>query len=102
MNKPQIDNRQIDICIPRVDKTTTKNQIFEYFKQLKIGYITKIIENPLKNEPTGKRILIKIDWNKTPKSTYIQNRLAENKPICMTYQFPFYWKLVANKPAIPQ
>ena len=93
-----ISKNPIEICIPRVDKTITKNQIFEFFKKLKIGYIIKIIENPLKNEPTGKRILIRIDWNNTEKSINIQNRLKKCEPVQLVYQFPFYWKLVANQP----
>lgn len=88
----------IEICIPRVDNTINKTQIFEFFKKLKIGYIIKIIENPLKNEPTGKRVLIKIDWNNSKNSIYLQERLKTNQPINMVYSFPFYWKLVANQP----
>ena len=88
----------IEICIPRVDNTITKIQIFEFFKKLKIGHIKKIIENPLKNEMTGKRVLLRIDWNNTEKSINIQKRLRENKPVQLVYQFPFYWKLVANQP----
>jgi hypothetical protein len=88
----------IEICIPRVDKTIPKIKIFEFFKKLKIGYIIKIIENPLKNEPTGKRVLIRLDWNNSEKSINIQTRLKENKPVQLVYQFPFYWKLVANQP----
>jgi hypothetical protein len=88
----------IEICIPRVDNTITKTQIFEFFKKLKIGYIIKIIENPLKNEPNGKRVLIKIDWNNSKNSIYIQERLKQNQPIQVVYKFPFYWKLVANQP----
>jgi signal transduction histidine kinase len=93
-----ISKTPIEICIPRVDKTITKTQIFEFFKKLKIGYIIKIIENPLKNEPTGKRILIRIDWNNSEKSINIQDRLIKNEPVQLVYQFPFYWKLVANQP----
>jgi hypothetical protein len=88
----------IEICIPRVDNTINKTQIFEFFKKLKIGYIIKIIENPLKNEPTGKRVLIKIDWNNSKNSIYLQERLKTNQPVNMVYSFPFYWKLVANQP----
>lgn len=93
-----MNSKTIEICIPRVDKIITKTQIFEFFKKLKIGYIKKIIENPLKNESTGKRILIKIDWNNSEKSINIQDRLKKSEPVNFVYQFPFYWKLVANQP----
>jgi hypothetical protein len=100
-NNQQNNQQKIDICIPRVDKTITKLQVIEYFKKLKIGYITNIIENPLKREPTGKRIVIKVNWNNTPTAIYMQTQLSTNQPLFMTYQFPFYWRLVENKPLIP-
>ena len=87
----------IEICIPRVENTVTRNQIFDTFKKMKIGYITKIIENPLRNQPTGRRIVIKVDWN--TKSQFAQNlhdNLKNNKPVNLVYKFPLYWKLVAN------
>lgn len=94
MNKEQ----PIEICIPRVENNITIHQIFEVFKNLKIGYITKIIENPLRAEPTTyKRIVIKLYWDNTkPLANYMQDRLKNNKPIQLVYNMPFYWKLVAN------
>jgi hypothetical protein len=95
MNKQEIP---IEICIPRVENSVTIHQIFNIFKKIKIGYISKIIENPLRLEPNCKRIVIKIHWDNTkPLAIYMQDRLKNNKPIQIVYDMPFYWKLVANQ-----
>ena len=49
----------LTLCIPRVDAETDKQQVFNVFKSLRIGYIGHINEIPLKHDTTAKRIVIK-------------------------------------------
>jgi hypothetical protein len=80
------------ICIPRVDNNISKQQIFETICALRIGYIDKITEIPLKNDETGKRIIIKFKtWVENEKSRLILNRFQENKDIKIVYNNPWYW-----------
>jgi len=63
---------------------------------LRIGFIDKISEIPLKNDETGKRIVIKFrSWVETPLSNKIKDRLDSNKDIKIVYDNPWYW--VATK-----
>jgi len=91
--------KPIEICIPRVSNTITRTQIFDIFKKMKIGYIQKIIENPLKSNTNFKRIIIKINWDNTQAlAIELQEKLKNNKPINIVYDMPWYWKVVANNP----
>jgi hypothetical protein len=87
------------LCIPRIEASITKDYIFNVFSKLKIGYIEKIIEIPLKNDPKHKRIIIKIIWSEiNPKSIEIQNRLTNQETIKVVHNMPWYWKIVAANP----
>jgi len=80
------------ICIPRVDNIIPKQIIFEKICDLRIGYIEKIIEVPLKNDETGKRVIIKFKtWVENKTSNQIINRFADKKDIKIVYNDPWYW-----------
>jgi len=84
------------VCIPRMDITVTKEYIFKIFSKLKIGYIERIIEIPLRNDSKHKRIIIKFRWNEmNPKSKDIKSRLEKNETIKVVHNMPWYWKMVA-------
>lgn len=86
----------LTLCIPRVDANIKKQQIFEAFSALRIGFIDRIIEIPLKSDNTGKRVLIKFrTWVETPVSRNIMERLDAGKDIKLVYSNPWYW--VVNK-----
>ena len=86
----------LTLCIPRVDATIKKQQIFEAFSALRIGFIDRIIEIPLKSDNTGKRVLVKFrTWVETPVSKNILERLDAGKDIKLVYSNPWYW--VVNK-----
>ena len=88
----QHNKTNITICIPRVDNTIPKQQIFEKICALRIGFIEKIIEIPLKNDETGKRIIIKFKtWVEIEISNQILCRFNENKDIKIVYNDPWYW-----------
>jgi hypothetical protein len=91
-NKMQHKKTDLTLCIPRVEMTIKKQQIFEAFSALKIGFIDRITEIPLRNDDTGKRILIKFrTWVETPTSIKIMARLDAGKDIKLVYSNPWYW-----------
>lgn len=97
-NTPKNIHKPTDLtlCIPRVDNSIPRSQIFSTFCNLKIGFIDKIFEIPLKNDENGKRIIIKFrTWVSNPISDAIMERLNANKDIKIMYNNPWYW--VVNK-----
>ena len=84
----------MNLCIPRIKSNTTKEYIKKKLCNLQFfGKIEKIIEIPLKNDPTYKRILIKIIWNTNEPSKNFQERLRNTGSINYVYDFPWYWKI---------
>lgn len=80
------------ICIPRVDNAIPKQKIFETICSLRIGFIERIIETPLKHDETGKRVIIKFKtWVDNETSKRITQRFQDNKDIKIVYDFPWYW-----------
>jgi hypothetical protein len=73
-----------------------KQKIFEVFGALKVGFIDKITEIPLRNDDTGKRVVIKFrTWVDTPLSKRIMTRLDSGNDIKIVYDNPWFW--VVNK-----
>jgi hypothetical protein len=88
----QHNKTDIAICIPRVDVSISKQEIFEKIRSLRIGFIEKIIEIPVKNDETSKRVIIKFKtWVENEISNRIINRFKENKDIKIIYNDPWYW-----------
>ena len=88
----QHNKTNITICIPRVDATICKQEIFERIRALRVGFIEKIIEIPLKNDETAKRVIVKFKtWVENDLSNKILSRFAENKDIKIVYNDPWYW-----------
>ena len=82
------------ICIPRVESTISKEYIYNTLMNLQIGNIEKIIEIPLRNDPTHKRIIIKLNWNKNSSSLNMQKILRTLGSVKLVYDMPWYWKIV--------
>ena len=82
------------LCIPRISIDVPKEYIFNTLKGLNIGYITKLTEIPLKNDPSQKRIMIKICYNTEENSKEIHKQLTDNGSIKLVYDMPWYWKIV--------
>lgn len=91
--------RPFEICIPRVENKISRDEIFRTICKLKIGYIEKFVEIPLKTDENFKRILTKIRLNDSPQAIYIKNRLEIGEPVNIVYDMPWYWQL---KKVIPQ
>ena len=89
------------ICIPRIETSITKEYIFKTLIDLKIGYIQRISEIPLRNDPTHKRIIINIQWNNSAHNAiYIQKHLTESGSVKIVHDMPWYWKIFATHPQI--
>lgn len=82
------------ICIPRMDNGIKREQIFDIFRKLNIGYIERISEIPLKNDMEHKRVIIKLKWNDMEKTKIIKNRLKNGEPVNIVYELPWFWRVV--------
>lgn len=86
------------LCIPRIESTIKKDYIFNIFQKLKIGYIERITEIPLRNDTKHKRIIIIIHLNiNNPTSLNIHKRIENNENIKIVYDMPWYWKVEGFK-----
>lgn len=81
------------LCIPRIESTIKREYIFKKLCMLKIGYIQKITEIPLKNNPNFKRILVRIQWNDTEKANKFKEKLNDIGCINFVYEMPWFWKI---------
>lgn len=85
---------QMSICIPRVESTITKEYITNIIQKTRLFTIDLINEIPLRNDPTHKRILMKIRWNRrSDDAINAENRLVEEGNIKLVYDMPWYWKI---------
>ena len=84
------------ICIPKVSNKITKQYIFSIFCSLKIGFIEKLTEVPIRNDPLHKRIFVKIKWNQSDLSKYICNRFESGENVKVVYSEPWYWICVST------
>ena len=84
------------ICIPKVSNKITKQYIFSIFCSLKIGFIEKLTEVPIRNDPLHKRIFVKIKWNQSDLSKYICNRFESGENVKVVYSDPWYWICVST------
>ena len=84
------------ICIPKVSNKITKQYIFGVFCSLKIGFIEKLTEIPIKSDPLNKRIFIKVKWNQSELSKYIHKRFDAGENVKVVYSDPWYWICVSN------
>jgi hypothetical protein len=91
----ELDDNDIvgKLCIPRIENTIQREFIFKKLCLLNIGYIQKLTEIPLKNNPNYKRILIKIKWNTSQKTLDLKQKLIAGQTIKFVYQMPWFWKI---------
>ena len=86
------------LCIPKVHTSISSTFIKSKLSQCNFGTIKQYTELPWKNDPTQKRILIRVDWNKTlTYSTLWQEQLRQGNPLRIVYQFPNEWKIYLAK-----
>jgi hypothetical protein len=86
--------RPLTICIPRIEASVSREYVHSVFSKLNIGRIERINEITLRNDTTYKRVMIKVHWNDTSTSQFIQKRLNADESVKLVHENPFYWKLV--------
>jgi len=93
-----IQTKKLELCIPRISINISKDTIFKTFCSLKLGYIERISEIPLKSNPLFKRIIIRIKSNpSTNQAKCIHQRILNSEPVFIVYDMPWYWKIVLNQ-----
>jgi hypothetical protein len=90
----------MNLCIPRVNSNISKDYICDKLCNLQAINIERIIEIPLKNDPTHKRILLKIQWRNNETSKKIQDQFQKSHTINYVHEFPWYWKIVTTNQRI--
>jgi len=82
------------ICIPRVESTMSRNYIEQIICNMNIGSVVRLNEFPLRNDPSHKRIIMKIRWNTTNmKTNKILSQLNDLGSVNLVYDMPWYWKI---------
>jgi len=89
------------ICIPRIESSIPKEYIYNTMAGLRLGKIDKIIEIPLRHEPSFKRIIINLSWNTNEdRVRKLQTHLDKMGSIKVVHDMPWYWKIVSTHPQI--
>lgn len=86
-------SKPFEICIPRVLSIIPREDIFQTFCKLKIGYIEKLVEIPSKTDSKYKRIILRLKLNDSTNATYIKTRLDKGEPVNIVYEMPWFWIL---------
>ena len=97
------------LCIPRMDVRTSSKYIFQSLCKLNWGKISILNEIPLRNDPTQKRILIKVKWNpeieteietETETKTKTKTKLDNGDIINLVHDInsPWFWKIMLSRP----
>jgi len=89
----------MQLCIPRVDTSYTREYIFNIMNRLKWGKICKITESKPKNNTEYRCVMIDIVWNDTTTDNDdFKSRLLNGSYInivhdSMSYQF---WRIMES------
>ena len=85
------------LCIPRIDVRTPNKYIFQSLCKLNWGKISILNEIPLRNDPTQKRILIKVKWNSDTETT-MKTKLDNGDIIKLVHDInsPWFWKIMLS------
>jgi hypothetical protein len=93
-------NNELSLCIPRIPVETAKEYVYDIINGLSIGRIQRLTEIPLKNDPSQKRVLLKIKYEEKSDTKCIQKQLQQRGSIKLVHDTPWYWKiyLATNNP----
>ena len=81
------------LCIPRIDTNTTNQYIYRSLRKLNWGHISILNEIPLRNDPTQKRVMVKVKWN---HDTDIKSKIDNGETIKFVHDInsPWFWKIM--------
>mgnify|MGYP001133417533 CR=1 FL=1 len=95
----QTMTNELSLCIPRIPTDTAKEYVYDTINGLSIGRIQRLTEIPLKNDPSQKRVLLKIKYEERSDTKCIQKQLLQRGSIKLVHDMPWYWKIyLANNP----
>jgi len=81
------------LCIPKIHNSVKRDYIFKKLCMLRVGFIQKLVEIPLKSNNNFKRVMVRVVWNQDSKSVLIRDRLCNGKPVYFVYDDPWFWKI---------
>ena len=90
----------LTLCIPHVKYTITKKEIMNTLCKLDLGKIDRIdmIDKKTVQGDSYKKVFLHFKyWNDNEDTNEIKERLSQGKDIKVVYDFPWFWKISANK-----
>lgn len=99
-NIEDLAENQPSLCIPRVWKNIDTNRIRSSIDSARLGKIERIdiVERRNANGEITKRIFIHFQkWYCNEVAQNARKRLVAGKDIKIVYEFPWFWKVSANK-----
>ena len=83
------------LCLPKIDYSVSKKQLYEIFNKYNFGVINKIDLITISN---SKRAFIHYNnWNNNEKNNKIKSFLDQGLDIKIIYSFPWFWKCSKSK-----
>ena len=90
-------NRFMQLCIPRVDTSYSREYIFSIICRLKWGRIVKIFESKPKNNADYRCVMISINWN-DDENADLKSRLLNGDYINIVHNSssPQFWRIMES------
>lgn len=91
----------MQLCIPRVDTSYTREYILSIIFRLKWGKIEKIFESKPKNNTDYRCVMISINWNDNNENSDLKTRLLNGDYINIVHNTssPHFWRIMeSNRP----
>jgi hypothetical protein len=89
------------ICIPRVFKSTTRNDLRAVIERLNLGAVERIDMVPKTNERGESYYKVFIHfktWNKNnPTANATRTKLLQGEEVKIVYNEPWFWKCTASR-----
>lgn len=92
------------ICIPRVFKDITKEDVHETFSRI-LGKDTieriDLVSRSNQHDGYNRVFVHLVKWPDQGVAATIRERLINNKPVNVVYKEPWFWKCAASRVAKP-
>jgi hypothetical protein len=88
------------LCIPRINNNINEDKIRQVFNKLELGLIHRIdiIVKKTEKGELNKRVYIHFNnWFDNECANSIKNKIISGEEIKIVYDFPWFWKVSANK-----
>ena len=97
------NNKPICLCIPRVDKSTSRFDIKKVIDELSLGPIERIdlVTNKNQKDESKKAFIHFKNWLWDNRTEKIYNNLTTKNCIKVFYSEPWFWKMSLSKSEKP-